>query len=136
MDIDLGNAVNIAMLDYNEMDDGGSPGLAELSDSDSESEDGFFAGENAEDDGWESDEDEDWNKGEEPWQEGLSQGDHLGGIFEAEAAQATQNLSAEDLNDMWAFNFKADTQITDTAYDKLSLAFSQLAGLFSLYVLQ
>ncbi|KAJ7168418.1 hypothetical protein C8R43DRAFT_822843, partial [Mycena crocata] len=45
-------------------------------------------------------------------------------------------LSPEDLNDIRAFNFKADTQITDTAYDKLSLAFPQLADLSSLSRLQ
>ncbi|KAJ7085255.1 hypothetical protein C8R44DRAFT_536558, partial [Mycena epipterygia] len=45
-------------------------------------------------------------------------------------------LSAEDLNDIWAFNYKADTQITDTAYEKLSLSFPQLADLYSLHVLQ
>ncbi|KAJ7656727.1 hypothetical protein DFH06DRAFT_922235, partial [Mycena polygramma] len=45
-------------------------------------------------------------------------------------------LSETDLNDIRAFNFKADTQITDAAYNKLSLAFPQLADLSSLYVLQ
>ncbi|KAJ7612409.1 hypothetical protein DFH06DRAFT_941712, partial [Mycena polygramma] len=45
-------------------------------------------------------------------------------------------LSEADLNNIRAFNFKADTQITDGAYDKLSLAFPQLADLSSLYVLQ
>ncbi|KAJ7669767.1 hypothetical protein B0H17DRAFT_894066, partial [Mycena rosella] len=45
-------------------------------------------------------------------------------------------LSAEDLNDIRAFNYKTDTQITDTAYEKLSLSFPQLANLSSLYVLQ
>ncbi|KAJ7100776.1 hypothetical protein B0H15DRAFT_765499, partial [Mycena belliarum] len=45
-------------------------------------------------------------------------------------------LSAEDLNDIRAFNFKAETQITDTAYNKLSLGFPQLADISSLYVLQ
>ncbi|KAJ7215162.1 hypothetical protein C8J57DRAFT_982072, partial [Mycena rebaudengoi] len=45
-------------------------------------------------------------------------------------------LSPEDLNDIRAFNFKADTLITDHAYNKLSLAFPQLADLSSLYRLQ
>lgn len=49
---------------------------------------------------------------------------------------AAHNLSAEDLNDIRAFNYKADTQITDTAYQKLSLSFPQLADLSSLYILQ
>ncbi|KAJ7168387.1 hypothetical protein C8R43DRAFT_817578, partial [Mycena crocata] len=85
----------------------------------------------------ESDEDsEDWDEGEEPWQRGLSQDDRLGEIFEAEAARAAQNLSEGDLNDIRAFNYKVDTQITDAAFDKLSLSFPQLAGLSSLYNLQ
>ncbi|KAJ7714772.1 hypothetical protein B0H14DRAFT_2644341 [Mycena olivaceomarginata] len=46
----------------------------------------FFAGEDAEHDGWESD--ADWDEGEEPWQQGLSQDDRLGRIFEAEATRA------------------------------------------------
>ncbi|KAJ7701404.1 hypothetical protein B0H17DRAFT_893062, partial [Mycena rosella] len=46
------------------------------------------------------------------------------------------NLSAEDLNDIRAFNFKVDTQVTDATYNKLSLAFLQLANLSSIYVLQ
>ncbi|KAJ7218477.1 hypothetical protein GGX14DRAFT_340639, partial [Mycena pura] len=45
-------------------------------------------------------------------------------------------LSDDDLNDIRAFNFRADTQITDSAYEKLSSAFPQLADLSSLYVLQ
>ncbi|KAJ7091092.1 hypothetical protein C8R44DRAFT_584411, partial [Mycena epipterygia] len=45
-------------------------------------------------------------------------------------------LSAGDLNDIRAFNFKVDTQITDSAFDKLSLAFPQLADISSLYSLQ
>jgi hypothetical protein len=136
----------------------GLPPLGDVSDLDSESDDGFFAGEDEQDDGWESDEgpdeSEDWEEGEEPWQQGLSQRDSLGDIFEAEAARAgawpeffaakfnvfmpfaAHNLSEEDLNDIRASNYKADTQITDTAYEKLSLSFPQLADLSSLYVLQ
>ncbi|KAJ7291982.1 hypothetical protein C8J57DRAFT_1008944, partial [Mycena rebaudengoi] len=45
-------------------------------------------------------------------------------------------LSTEDENDIRAFNFKVDTLVTDTAYDKLSLAFPQLENLSSLYILQ
>lgn len=70
----------------------GLPPLGDVSDLDSESDDGFFAGEDEQDDGWESDEgpdeSEDWEEGEEPWQQGLSQRDSLGDIFEAEAARA------------------------------------------------
>ncbi|KAJ7721633.1 hypothetical protein B0H16DRAFT_1274334, partial [Mycena metata] len=44
-------------------------------------------------------------------------------------------LSEADLNDIRAFNFKVDTQITDTAFEKLGLGFPQLADLSSLYVL-
>lgn len=47
-----------------------------------------------------------------------------------------QDLPADDLNDIRAFNYKVDTLITDRAYDKISLAFPQLADLSSLYRLQ
>ncbi|KAJ7728044.1 hypothetical protein B0H16DRAFT_1734811 [Mycena metata] len=127
-----------------DIDNDEPPGLTELSDSDSdsgwESDDGSFVGEDEDDGGWDSDDEQglsgDWDEGDEPWQEGLSHSDRLGDIFEAEAARAAQNLSEEDLNDIRAFNFKADTQITDAAYNKLSLAFPQLGDLSSLSVLQ
>ncbi|KAJ7367149.1 hypothetical protein DFH08DRAFT_618403, partial [Mycena albidolilacea] len=35
-----------------------------------------------------------------------------------------------------AFNFKANIQITDSAYEKLCLSFLQLENLLSLYILQ
>jgi hypothetical protein len=80
---------------YLPMDVDETPGaVRESPHSDSESDDGFFAGEDEQDGGWDSDEESDsdadgeWDEGEEPWQMGLSQGDRLGAIFEAEAARA------------------------------------------------
>ncbi|KAJ7865495.1 hypothetical protein B0H14DRAFT_2573915 [Mycena olivaceomarginata] len=111
MEMDFDSARDDTESDqYDDMDLDEPPGLNELSESDSESEDEFFAGDDAIDEGWESDESSgDWDEGEEPWQQGLDQGDRLGGIFEAEAAEAAQNLAEADLNDIRAFNFKADT---------------------------
>ncbi|KAJ7367150.1 hypothetical protein DFH08DRAFT_797982 [Mycena albidolilacea] len=70
MEVDFGDDFDVQVdtpnLDYGPMDINidEPPGLCEVSGSDSESEDSFFAGEDAEH-GWELD--ADWDKGEEPW---------------------------------------------------------------------
>ncbi|KAJ6470694.1 hypothetical protein DFH09DRAFT_1294262 [Mycena vulgaris] len=63
----------------NEMDIEDPPELADVSDSESESDDGFFAGEDEQDGGWDSDEEPEgesdaWEEGEEPWQQGPKPG--------------------------------------------------------------
>jgi hypothetical protein len=77
---------------YDEMDVDEPPGPSPLQESDTDDSDDEGNMDSGSD-GWESDEDlsddvDEWNEGDEPWQQGLSQGDRLGGIFEAEAARA------------------------------------------------
>ncbi|KAJ6491127.1 hypothetical protein C8R45DRAFT_928952 [Mycena sanguinolenta] len=141
MDIDGSDAFDFSHTENDPMDIDEHPDtISESSHSDSESDDGFFNGEDDLNAAWDSDAssdaNSDWDEGEEPWQEGLSQSDRLGGIFEAEAARAALNLSADELDDIRAFNFKVETQITDSTYEKLGLAFPQLGDLSSLYSLR